>query len=95
MYASRNCGIDNNVRFTYIVTMKLRDWRTREKLSLARMGKLIGRAHSTVLRLERGDQLPDADTIRRVFQATNGEVSLHDFFSADGTPKPQMIQAAE
>jgi len=95
VYVSRNCGIDTDVRFTYIYTMKLRDWRTREKLSLARMGGLIGRAHTTVLRLERGDQLPDADTMKRVFEATNGEVSLHDFFSADGTPKPQTIQAAE
>lgn len=95
MYAYRNCGIDNDVRITYKTRMKLRDWRTREKLSLSRMGELIDRAHTTVLRLERGDQLPDGDTIRRIFEATNGEVSLHDFFSADGTPKPQSVQAAE
>lgn len=58
------------------------------------MGGLIGRAHSTVLRLERGDQLPDVETIKAIFNATNGEVSLHDFFSADGTPKPQLAQDA-
>lgn len=75
--------------------MKLKDWRTREKYSLTRMGELIERAHTTVLRLERGEQLPDPDTMRRIFEATNGEVSLHDFYSADGTPKPQTIQAAE
>ena len=95
MYASRNCGIDSDVRIAYKFSMKLKDWRARENLSLARMGKLIDRAHTTVLRLERGDQLPDSDTMRRIFDATNGEVSLHDFFSADGTPKPQAVQAAE
>lgn len=95
MYASRNCVIDNNVRMPYKGGMKLKDWRTREKLSLSRMGGLIGRAHTTVLRLERGDQLPDTDTMRKIFEATNGEVSLHDFFSADGTPKPQLAHAAE
>lgn len=95
MYASRNCGIDNDVRITYKTRMKLKDWRTREKLSLSRMGELIGRAHTTVMRLERGKNVPDPDTMRRIFEATNGEVSLHDFFSADGTPKPQAVQAAE
>jgi transcriptional regulator with XRE-family HTH domain len=95
VYASRNCGIDNNVRLTYKAGMKLKDWRTRENLSLARMGELIERAHTTVMRLERGENVPDADTMKRIFDATNGEVNLHDFFSADGTPKPQSIQAAE
>lgn len=95
MYAYRNCGVDINVRMPYISRMKLKDWRTREKLSLSQMGDRIGRAHSTVLRLEQGAQLPDVETIKAIFDATNGEVSLHDFFSADGTPKPQSVQAAE
>tara|TARA_R110000868_G_scaffold25980_1_gene100687 strand:+ start:1641 stop:1928 length:288 start_codon:yes stop_codon:yes gene_type:complete len=95
VFATRNCGVDINVRLTYKVRMKLKDWRTRENLSLARMGKLVNRAHTTILRIERGEQPPDVETIRRIFEATNGEVSLHDFFSADGSPKPQSVQAAE
>jgi len=67
--------------------MQLREWRQRQKLTLTAMGRLIGRNHATVLRLERGDTLPDPSTLKRIFDATNGEVSLHDFFAADGTSK--------
>lgn len=73
--------------------MKLKQWRQRQNLTLAQMGRLIGRSHVTVLRLEKGDSKPDPDTLKAIFDATNGEVSLHDFFAADGTLK--TIQAAE
>jgi len=73
--------------------MNLREWRLRQKITLSEMGRRIGRSHVTVLRLERGENKPDTATLQAIFAATNGEVSLHDFFAADGTPK--TIQAAE
>jgi transcriptional regulator with XRE-family HTH domain len=75
--------------------MKLHQWRSREGLSLAQMGKLIHRAHTTVMRLESGASVPDMVTMKAIFDATNGEVSLHDFLAADGSPKPQSMTAVE
>lgn len=74
--------------------MKLKDWRSRERLSLAQMGRRIGKSYVTVMRLERGDHVPAPDVMKRIFDATNGEVTLHDWLAADGEPKPQGQGAA-
>jgi hypothetical protein len=47
------------------------------------------------MRLETGVNIPDPETIRRIYDVTNGLVSLHDWFTANATPKPQQISAAE
>lgn len=76
--------------------MKLRTWRAREKLSLTAFGAMINRSHVTVMRIERGTNPPDKDTIQAIYEATNGEVSLHDWFTEDGQPIPQAsTEAAE
>lgn len=69
--------------------MKLIDWRAREGLSLEAFGRLINRSYVTVMRLERGDHVPAPDVMKAIYDATNGEVTLHDWLSADATPKPQ------
>lgn len=78
--------------------MKLKDWRAREGLSLSAFGEMIGRSHVTVMRIERGDNPPDKDTIQAIYDATKGEVTLLDWFTEDGHPIPQdasMSDAAE
>lgn len=73
--------------------MKMRHWRNREGLTLEAFGKLIGRSHVTVMRLERGDNQPDKETVQAVYEATHGEVTLHDWFTEDGKPIPQAEES--
>jgi transcriptional regulator with XRE-family HTH domain len=75
--------------------MNLRSWRLKEELTLAEMGEMIGKSHSTVLRLESGAIRPDPDTIKAIFDATDGAVTLDDWFDRDGSSKPPSVQAAE
>lgn len=72
--------------------MKLKDWRARERKTLEECGKLFSCSHVTVLRLERGDNPPDRETMKAIYDATNGEVTLHDWLSADATPKAQKTE---
>lgn len=69
--------------------MKLRHWRARAGLSLAEVGRGVGRSHVTVMRIERGDNPPDKETVQAIYEFTKGEVSLLDWFTEDGTPIPQ------
>ena len=78
----------------YIWCMKLKDWRAREGLTLAQAGELFGVSHPTVLRIEKGETSPSEESMRRIYEATKGEVTLHDFFTADGQPIPQIDEDA-
>jgi len=95
VYAPRTIVLTMNVRQAYIFIMKLKEWRERENLSLAEMGRRIDRAHSTVLRIESGSQMPDWRTVYAIHQATNGEVTLHDFYRADGFPTPKTTKSGK
>lgn len=53
-------------------------------------GKRIGRSHVTVMRIERGKNPPDKETVQAIYEATNGEVTLLDWFTEDGHPIPQV-----
>jgi len=74
--------------------MKLRDWRARKGLTLEAVGKLIGRSAVTVMRIEKGENPPDRETINSIYEATDGKVTLHDWFTEDGLPVPQDSEAA-
>ena len=71
------------------VRMKLRAWRALKGLSLSAVGDLIGCSHVTVMRLEKGENPPDRMTIEKIYRATDGAVTLRDWFSEDGKPVPQ------
>lgn len=73
--------------------MKLRDWRARKDLTLDAVGKMIGRSAVTVMRIEKGENPPDRETINKIYEATNGEVTLHDWFTEDGKPIPQVDES--
>jgi len=74
--------------------MKLRDWRAREGLSLEACGERLGLSHATLSRIERGKHYPDRETIQKIFERTDGEVTLHDWFTEDGKPIPQSDDTA-
>lgn len=59
--------------------MKLREWLSREGLSIEDFAARIGRDRATVYRLLSEEREPAASTVYRVWKATNGEVGLEDF----------------
>lgn len=69
--------------------MKLKDWRAREGLSLEAAGERLDLSHATLSRIERGKNYPDRETVQKIFDRTNGEVTLHDWFTEGGKPISQ------
>lgn len=65
--------------------MKLNDYITREGLTNIAFGAIIEVDHSTVSRLRAG-QVPSPTVMRRIFDATGGEVTANDFYNlTEGT----------
>lgn len=59
--------------------MKLDAWLDEVKLSDAEFGRRIGKSHSTILRLKRGEIQPSLGTIHAIRDATAGKVTADDF----------------
>lgn len=75
----------------------LGEWIKRSGLTHEQFGELIGRDHSAVGRYIRGERMPNPTTLRRIFQATKGEVSANDFAlieveGAAGDQPPSMLR---
>ncbi|MGB8275637.1 MAG: helix-turn-helix transcriptional regulator [Alphaproteobacteria bacterium] len=66
--------------------MKLRDYRRRQQLTLAELGRRIGVSEGAVSRYESGSRIPDRATMARIARVTTGLVVPNDFFemSQDG-----------
>lgn len=60
--------------------MKISEFRAKRKLTPTAFGRLIGCAHSTVLRWEAGTSVPSPRNIRRIQTVSNGQVRLVDIF---------------
>lgn len=61
--------------------MKLKTWRIKQGLSQPEMADLIGVASRvTIARYEAGDRMPEEQILRRIIEATGGEVTANDFF---------------
>lgn len=67
--------------------MKLSEWLETQNLSDAEFGRRIGKTHSTVLRLKRGEIRPSMDTVEVIRSETNGAVTGDDFLPPF-TPRP-------
>lgn len=62
--------------------MKLAHWMERERKSDDDMAAEISRSRTTVSRIRRELIRPDWETMERIFEATNGEVTPNDYFTA-------------
>jgi len=60
--------------------MKLFAWRAQNEMSQGAMADATGLAKSSLSRIERGTHWPTAESILRIWKATNGEVSAQDIF---------------
>ena len=75
--------------------MKLSEWLDSQNLSDAEFGRQIGKTHSTVLRLKRGEIRPTLETVEAVREATNGAVQADDFLSPFTPKPPKSVQPSE
>lgn len=57
----------------------LRTYRAKNNVTLAALGRDIGVTKGYLSRVENGRQMPSLRFIKRVFEATNGEVTANDF----------------
>ena len=60
--------------------MTLSEWMTENGLDDAAAAERFGINRTTVLRLRKGEQMPSHDTVRRVFEATDGQVSPNTWY---------------
>jgi transcriptional regulator with XRE-family HTH domain len=71
----------------------LRTWRKAQKITLGELSKRLGMSDASLSRIERGEQWPDRETIQRIVDETNGDVSINDLFEAGALAL--RVEAAE
>jgi len=64
--------------------MKLGDYLEQQGETLSAFSKRIGRSHTTVSRLVRGETRPDWETLAAIERETAGAVTPNDFRESDG-----------
>lgn len=60
--------------------MKLQSYLDQENLSHEAFGKLVGASEFGVRKWARGERTPRPDAMRKIVEATKGEVGPADFF---------------
>lgn len=61
--------------------MTLAEYLAAKKITYAAFAERIGAGHArTVERYAKGQRTPDGDTLRTIFEQTDGEVTPNDFF---------------
>ncbi len=65
--------------------MTLKDYLTRNNLSLKAFGNRCGLSAPTVLRIRDGRNIPSRRTLNAIVQATSGAVTIQDLISLDPT----------
>ena len=63
--------------------MKLSAYIKRERLKIADFAEKISVHEKTVCRYLGGKRIPNSEVLKRIFVATEGEVTANDFFSTD------------
>lgn len=66
----------------------LRQYRERHGLSQETLASVIGTTKATVSRLEGGERAPSLEMMRKIAEATRGEVTANDFL-----PMPDEARA--
>ncbi|WP_343545482.1 hypothetical protein [Sphingomonas paucimobilis] len=73
--------------------MTLADYLSEHELSYAAFGRLIGTKYArTVERYAKGQQPPNAEMLKRIYQATGGAVTPNDFFPFASAPAEAGLQ---
>lgn len=65
--------------------MKLRSWRKSEGLTLATLAERIETDEASLSRYERGERMPNQETMRKIAQVTGGAVTANDFYGIEGS----------
>jgi len=63
--------------------MKLAAWMDSNNITDARFGEAIGVARQAVHRYRTGERIPDKALMKRINEATGGEVSPNDFYDLE------------
>ena len=76
--------------------MKLADFLSAEKLSLAQFAQLAGiGSRQAVHKYATGERIPRPDQMARIVAATGGKVQPGDFYPAHAAPRPESTPAPE
>lgn len=75
--------------------MDLRTYREKHGLSASEMGRRLGVAHSTVIRLESGELLPAATLLVRIANVTEREVMPNDMLFPAGQTETAPADRAQ
>jgi len=65
--------------------MKLEQFIAQSGITAFAFAKSIGRDPGTISKILNGHQTPDAETMRRIIAATEGQVTPNDFFDIPNT----------
>lgn len=60
--------------------MTLKDWLAGKELSHSDFAKQIDRTTEAVRRYVAGERIPDRESMLKIVEVTNGEVTANDFF---------------
>jgi hypothetical protein len=67
-----------------IIPMELRTYLAERGETPSAFARRVDRAHSTILRLMDRQTAPSAETVRLIFDATDGQVTASDLFGQTG-----------
>lgn len=73
--------------------MKLKDWLSREGLSVTDFARRLEKPQPTVLRYVNGDRIPELSIMRRIGELTNSEVMPNDFYDMAPSLAPSEVEA--
>ena len=81
--------------------MKLKDWLSKEGLSVTDFARRLNKPQPTVLRYVNGDRIPEPPAMRLIGELTNGEVTANDFYGmapslapeGEAVPAPDGVQS--
>lgn len=66
---------------TMLRKMKLTDWMKREGVERQELASRIDVTPMALGRYERGERIPEKDTMAAIFRETGGDVTPNDFYS--------------
>jgi transcriptional regulator with XRE-family HTH domain len=59
--------------------MRFDEWMTETRTRNAEFGRRLGTSGETIRRYRTGEREPDADTMKNIFDATDGQVTPNDW----------------
>lgn len=62
--------------------MKLKEWLTKEDMTMSKFGEIMKCSRATVSRWCNGDRTPSLKTAKEISEVTNGEVGVEDLYEA-------------